>query len=76
MKVYTFDSAELTATANSVKEALLIKLERDGLLKQPGDDIAKNYVVVLHRPSWFGKLFASMCSIGKDELRITVLKAD
>jgi len=76
MDMYSFTPEDLTTTANSVKEVLLDKLERDGLLKQPADDIAKNYVVVMHKPSWFGKLFASMCNTGKNELKITVLKVD
>lgn len=77
MQLYSFSSEDLTGNANAIKDTLLEQLERDDLLKSSAEHIAKHYVVVLHKPSAFGKWFASAWSKqAKEEMRITIVKVD
>lgn len=75
MVIYSQDVAELIANANGVKNALLQALERDDLLKKPAEEIGADYVVVVHKPSWFGKFFVKLFGGDvNDSFRVTVAK--
>lgn len=74
--MYSMSTDDLTANGNSVKESLLAALERDGVLKT-GDagELSKKYVVLVHRPSWFGRTLAALIGKdGKDTLCVTIAK--
>jgi len=75
MELYSMTLVDLTVHGNGVKEALLHALERDGLLKEGAEAISKKYVVLIHKPSWFGRAIASLIGMDKkDQLTITVAK--
>lgn len=57
MEVYTVTADNLTQNANVLKEAFLLALERDGLLKKKAEEIAASYVIVARQRGWFGRLF-------------------
>lgn len=57
METYTLTTEDMTKNANSLKETLLLALERDGLLKKKAEEIAASYVVVVRKRGWFGKFF-------------------
>ncbi len=75
MHVYSMTSDSLTENANVVKEALLARLEKDGHLKTPADELSKQYVALVHEPRWFGRLFASvLAKEDRNNLRVTIGK--
>lgn len=75
MDIYSCDVEGMIRNANSVKDALLQALEKDDLLKKPAHEIGAEYVIVCHKPSWFGKFFVKIFGGDeKDLLRVTVVK--
>ncbi len=75
-KVYMYGPAELTETANQVKEILLETLEREGLLAEGTDaqTIAATYAVICYTPGWFGKVWEKVRGTTSDTWRFAILK--
>ena len=67
---------DLTASGNSVKESLLAALERDLVLPAgAAEAMSKKYVVLVHKPSFFGRILAALIGKdGKDTLCVTIAK--
>lgn len=72
MTVYSLTTEDMTRDANLVKELLLTKLEKEGLLKKPAAEIAQEYVVTFSKPGWFGSLFDKITGKKEDEGRLIV----
>ena len=63
MYMYSFQTSDLQAAMNTAKEATIVALEREGLLKKPSDEILRQYVVVINEPGWFGKMYDKLVGI-------------
>ena len=76
MNIYTLGIDDLNTNANTTKETLLYALERDGLLTKKAEEIAANYVVVVHKKGWLGRLFDKLTKdpAPTSDLIVTVLK--
>ncbi len=75
MNMYSYTVGSLTSLSNDVKDALLKSLEREGLLKGEDSDLGGKYIVVVHEPGFFGRLYAKLAGEKKDGgLIITVSK--
>jgi len=74
--IYSFDAMGLTENANNIKEAVLMAMERNGLLTKPAAEIARDYAVVLHKRGWLGRLFRRICGgeASEDTLAIEIVK--
>jgi hypothetical protein len=63
MTMYSAGIEDMTQNCNVVKEHLLYALERDGLLKEDAEEIAKKYVVVIHKRGYVPVIFESWVQV-------------
>jgi hypothetical protein len=76
MKIYQFDYEEMTRQANTIKEAVIEGLEKEGLLKGSAKEISEHYVVFVHKRGWLGELFAKWFGDSNDSIfRVNFFKA-
>ena len=73
MNVYSITTEELTKYMNAGKEALLLALEKEGLLTDKAETIAGNYAVVIHEKGVLGKTWDKLRGTSSDAI-ITVVK--
>ena len=55
MNLYQFTAADLQSNVNTGAAALLVQLERDGLLTVPAAQVSRTYAVVVYERGWLGK---------------------
>jgi hypothetical protein len=49
MKAYTYTEYDLQEFANQIKDILVMRFEKDGLLTFAAEEVGKNYVICLSR---------------------------
>lgn len=72
--LYSMTESYIQENINLAKECLLFALEREGLLKRPAEDIAKEYALVVHRKNWLGSIIAKMKGETGTKLNVDVVK--
>lgn len=75
--IFTMDTGQLTGQANDVKDSVLLALEKDGKLTESAEKLGGVYAVMIHEPSWLGKLWMKAKGIDPKEgkgLIITIVK--
>jgi lipocalin len=69
----------LTANYNLVKDEVIRALEREGHLNKKANEVAGDYVVVLHEADWYGRMWMKAQGIDPKKdgkaLRIMVAKS-
>ena len=71
MNIYS--ESQLLEFINQGKELLLTSLEKDGVIEN-ADKLKSDYVIVLTRQGWFGKVWDKFMNVEDGNIYITVLK--
>jgi len=76
ISMYSMTEAELTASANQVKECVIRALDTEGLLNGDVEKISENLVVVAHSKGFFGAIWDKARGVtNKDSLYYSVFKS-
>ena len=69
-----YSEIDLTALANQAKEAIILALANEGILTRDPLELAREYVLVMYRKGWFGRLWDKWRGIKEDDCYLAVLK--
>jgi len=69
-----YSEIDLTALANQAKEAIILALANEGILTRDPLELAREYVLVMYRKGWFGRLWDKWRGIKEEECYLVVLK--
>jgi hypothetical protein len=72
--MYQYTEVQMTELANQAKEQIVFALAGEGLLKGDPEDVAREYVIVLHQRGFFGKMYDKFRGTDKDGTFFAVLK--
>lgn len=72
--IYTMTTESLVENANVVKDALLLALEKEGLLKASAEEIGSKYGVLMTKPSWWGRFNKYFTKREENRLHIRIVK--
>jgi len=74
MSLYSFTDKDITTTVNIAKEVTLAGMAREGFLTgEQYNILIKDYVIVVVKKGWFGKLFDKVRGIDSDPNSISYM---
>lgn len=71
---YQFSDGQLQGFANRVKQTILVRLTKDGLLNGDFEKINREYQLVVAKPGWFSKVIDKVFNLKKDVATLIVMK--